>query len=401
MILLCALLFVGFAEPQAPAAPLATEAVAFDAIDTNHDGVITKAELRQFLAALLSGHAIWAGIVEPPEFQAYIDDLTERGLNFTLTQDDTVRPDRFRLLLQLDLTPIAKTLRDVLVARTEAPPLTHSWADTFADWFDVRQSFLEQQGIGKPAKLSLSSRGDNDETVRAGDPRRIWSIQSAVVFNGIADKRIGRVSFTPTAAYEVNMISNTPAKDQITHRLGLTAIVRRKIPTGPFPTHMVQATIDYKTDRSYDACVWGATVQYTPFYRQIGIGRYLGHGAPVDFRWQPEFGWVHGRVDNAGGISAFQQMADFNNLYTRITGEVRLGPRWRVTPQIQFWHTDQTLRTGASLHEETNAQSLASRWILSQSKKQESSFEISFTGGRDAPDFKRQQLFQSAFGFKF
>jgi hypothetical protein len=401
MTLLHAFLIVGLGVQPAPATPFATEAAAFNAIDTNHDDVITKDELRRFLAALLRGHAIGAGIVEAPDFQVYIDDLAERGLNFSLTPGDIVRRDRFGLLLQLDLTPIAKTLRDMLVARDQSAPPTSSWVDTLADWIDVRQSFLEQQGIGKPAKISLMNRGGDDETVKTGDPRRIWSIQSAVVFNSVADLRFGRISLTPTAAYEFNVTSNTPAKDQIAHRLGVTAIVRRRIPTGPFPTHMVQATVDYKTDRRYDARVWGATVQYTPFWRQIGIGRYLRHGAPVDFRWQPEFGWVHGNVDKPGGISSFQQMADFDNLFGRLTGELRLGPRWRVTPQISFWHTDQTQRSGATLQDATNVRSLASRWILSQSKKQESSFEVSVTGGRDAPDFKRQQLFQTAFGFKF
>jgi len=399
----CALLLVVLtaAVPRSVAAQGLTpnETAAFERIDANKDNLLTREEISAFFAELLEDDAIAAGMTEPADFPGYVAELTDRALNLAL--GDTVPPNRFRLLLQLDLTPIPKTLRDMIVAPTANPQPTRSRLDTLADWIDIRQSFLDQQSIGKPAKISVANRGGDDETVKPGDPRHIWSIQTAVIFNKIADKRAGRLSVTPTAAYEVNVTSNTPAKDVIAHRLGVFAILRRKIPTGPFPTHLIQATVDFKTDRDYDARVWGATVQYTPFYRQIGIGRYVRHGATVDLRWQPDFGWVHANVDRPGVVTAYQQMSHFDNLYARVTGEIRLGSKWRITPQTTFWHASQTLRSGASASNTANARSLASRWILSQSKKQETSFEIGFVGGRDAPDFRQQQVFTSAFGFKF
>src|SRR5207249_3163954 len=109
-------------------------------------------------------------------------------------------------------------------------------------------------------------------------------------------------------------------------------------------------TFDYKTDRSYDARVFGTTIQYMPTYRAIGIGQYLGRGAPIDFRWRPYVGLVWEKVKAPGSVDAYAKLTSFTHEFIRTTGEIKLWDYWKITPEVTVWHGSRTKADGSISH---------------------------------------------------
>lgn len=135
-----------------------------------------------------------------------------------------------------------------------------------------------------------------------------------------------RVSLRPVAAYEIDVTSNAPEKDQIVRRVGLSSLLMRRDSTAPLEScHRLDARL--LDNRGYHAKVRGSTLQYPPNYREVGIGRYLGHGAPVDFRWRPYIGVVCSDVKNAADVGAYQKLSIFHTRIHATGGEIRLTGR--------------------------------------------------------------------------
>ena len=203
------------------------------------------------------------------------------------------------------------------------------------------------------------------------------------------------------AAYEVDVQSNAPDKDQIVTRVGLSSVLVRKSSTAPFSSHVIDWTFDYSTNRSYKATVLGTTLQYTPNYRQIGIGHTLGHGATVDFRWRPYVGLVWSDVKHADDVVAYQKLTRFTHEFVRLTGEIRLTGRGKITPELKLWHGDRTAADGTSTHWQTQ-ESVQGSVALSQAKGVDrASLTLTWTHGRDSPDFLLEKSVVVALAIKF
>jgi hypothetical protein len=392
-------------------------------IDTNGDRRIDCQELAAFLQRTITERLRSIG-VEPrrtsdlmpcgprrgpgaraPEsdFAAYLRAQVQAALNnATATANDFVLPGEIAALETTPLlSPLAGTIHDLLPDPT-GPPLRHRRADHLSDWLHIRQSFLDEQGIARPATIALTDHAASDQTVEPGGPRRLWFLQSAVVLTVPLEWDLGsRAHVRPVAAYEVNVASNAPRNDLVVHRIGVSSVIDRADSTAPFSSHIIDATFDYRTDRGYDAQVFGVTLQYTPNSRAAGIGQYLGRGATIDFRWRPYIGLVWAAVRNAGPIEAYQGTSSFRNGFARVTGELKLGDFWKLTPEGELWHAPATNSAGTVAAWRTLL-TLDSRWILSRSNGAErTSLDLTGRAGRDSPDFLWQKDIALALALKF
>jgi hypothetical protein len=372
-------------------------------IDANVDNRLTREELTAFLAVALKTLAAQAGMTterSEGDFLKYVQAQADRILNAVLSE--TVDPSGVATMKAVSLEPpLGGTIGDLLPSSAK-PPHRDRWTDRLEGLVDIRQSFLDEQGIGKPAKLSLTSTDSDDETVDAGDSRRTWKVQSAVVVVPEAEgapKPWLRIH--PIFAYEISLASEKRAKDLVTHRAGFVSTFLRKRGKSPFSSQYVQATFDWSTDRAYDASIFGFTVEHTPNYRQIGIGQYLGSGALIDLRWRPYVGITYGHVSDAGSVEAYSEMANYAYFFTRLTAEVRLGPRLKITPETTVWGGSRVEPNGDSgSWDRINI--ISTRLILSESDGSErASIELELKRGRDRPHFEFEQAAEVALAVKF
>jgi len=379
--------------------------VVLQLVDQNGDDLISSDELQDFLHKALSQRALQAGLAVGPNrttFERYVRSVRDSALNGSSADgNDTISPTEIAALERVPLPPpFGGTMKDLLPPAPKQSG-TSSWTDQLSDWLDIRQSFLDDQQIGKPAKISLTNHAPDDETVDEGKPRRVWAIDASAVLDGFVEwNPRGSWYVRPIVGYEMHVSSNTPSKDQVVHRIGVQTDVTRA-PSKTFESHSFRATFDYSTDRSYDAAVFGATVEYTPNATSLGIGRYLGHGRTVDFRWRPYVGFVSGHVQAAGGVSAYADLTNFFHEFVRLSGEVKIGSRGLITPEITIWHGQRTDETGAVTHWQ-QLSSLDARLVLSESGgKERASVGVSFKFGRESPDFKKEKEVVLALAFKF
>ena len=114
-------------------------------------------------------------------YEEFFRELIKSALNTatSVSADDAVEP---REILELEGTPLPSPLTGTIgdLLPTLSGPIANggeSWVDVLAKWIQVRQSFLDDAGIGKPAKLSWTNHGAGDETLDPGDPSHVFDSQ--------------------------------------------------------------------------------------------------------------------------------------------------------------------------------------------------------------------------------
>jgi hypothetical protein len=409
------------------------EQLILNALDTNSDGTISCQELATFLNPVVikmlrdqgvepnrTSHVPACGPRNGPapapadearrspekNYEEFFRGLIQGALNAATSLGpsyDAIAPAEILELERAHLPePLVGRFSDLLPALNEASAGGESWTDTLAKWIQIRQSFLDDASIGKPAKLSWTNHGAGDETIAPGDVTRVFTINAAVILNPPVEWTLStNVHVRPVAAYEVDLESNASATDQIVTRIGLSSVIVRDDSTAAFSSHVIDWTFDYYTNRDYSARVFGTTFQYTPNYRQIGIGQYLGHGAVVDFRWRPYVGVVWNHVTSADDVAAYKKETSFTHGFARFTGEIRLTGRGKITPEFRLWHGDRVAADGTLTHWQTQ-QSIEGRLALVQSAGVDrASLTLTWTHGRDSPDFLLEKSTVLALGIKF
>jgi hypothetical protein len=88
-----------------------------------------------------------------------------------------------------------------------------SWIDRLGDLISVRQSFLDEKKIGKPATFSWTRFGKEDETLETGRDRSKFEVQGAVAFepNLYPSHSLGsyRLMYNPVFVFEIDSSSET------------------------------------------------------------------------------------------------------------------------------------------------------------------------------------------------
>jgi hypothetical protein len=387
--------------------PTGRALIVFNEIDTVvRDSHIDRAELERFLAAALKRRSETAGVgvVSPALFKSYLADLIDSILNAAAPHSapqHTIEPDEVGKLEAVILpAPFGGTVADLLPKSEATPSAKPSVQDRLEKWVDIRQSFLDEQSIGKPAKLSLLNHARSDETGEDGKARRVYTLKASVVLDGFVEwKPATWVVVRPVVGYEAAIESSAPQKDMIAHRLGAATDFLADS-TSLVSSHRIKVTGDYKTDRGYRAHVYGATVQYTINAPRLGIGRYLGGGAPVDIRWRPYVGLTYADVHSAADIEAYQKMSSFTHGFWRTAAEIRLSSHVKITPEFTLWRAEREDAAGL-VDRWQQHHSLEWRWVLSESEGSERiSLSLSSALGRKSPDFKKEKSFELALAFK-
>jgi hypothetical protein len=179
--------------------------------------------------------------------------------------------------------------KTLLPKAAAVPPAPTPVGERLATWLQIRQAFLDEKLVEKPATLSFSTADLSDETVDAGARRNQWSIAAAVILKPSKwVKTTTRWELYPILAYEAALSSGLKKDtDSITHRVGVAGSWLNRTAT---VAHGFSATVDYNTDRSYASTVVGGTLQYTPAvpsgeYRQVCRSRSEGRLHMAALSW--------------------------------------------------------------------------------------------------------------------
>jgi hypothetical protein len=307
-----------------------------------------------------------------------------------------VRPDDVDAFLAYRLDPpFALSLRALLLQQ-DVPDKAKDAAATWPRWIQVRQSAIDKQSSGKPAKLAYASGNHGDES-SPNDPASQWTINGAVILNSRRDVAAGGWRLTPIAAYEVHVNSDQRTDDRIIHRAGMLGSltpqsVASEARRPAVDSHYLFATFDYTTDRSYDARVFGTTVEYSPTINRWAIGAFTP-GEYARFRWRPYVGIQYGHVANAGALTDLDD--NHTNAFVRVTPELRLFNRIAFAPLLEWAQQLQGEKTFHGYYE------WAGRLVLIDSQRGEASIELSYNVGRQSPAFQKSGVFTAALAVKF
>lgn len=341
-------------------------------------------------------------------YEEYFRELIQGALgaaNSVPNTDDWVAPGEIGELEGKSFDPpLTGTLADVLPDSPDTPTRDDgkAWTDVLEDWVNIRQSFLDEKGIGKPAKITFTDYADDDETLDTGDARRVYAVQTAIVLTPpFVFEATDYLEFSPVFAFEMNLSSDKPESDLIVHRFGFTSMFVRKDSTAPFSSHLFDVTFDFSTNRGYEASVVGATAQWTPQYRAIGIGQYLRRGATLDFRWRPYVGVVWNDVRNADVVQAYQEQTSFTHWYTKLAGELKITDRVKVTPEWTIWRGDRQVSEDVIERWQSHG-TLETRLVMSQSRGVDrASLTFTLNWGRNSPAFQNEHSRVVSLAVKF
>jgi hypothetical protein len=268
-------------------------------------------------------------------------------------------------------------------------------ADRLAKWLQIRQSFLDEKLVEKPATLSYSTADSSDETVEAGARRKQWSVAAAVILRPTAwVATTTRWELYPVFAYEAALSSGLKKdSDNITHRLGVAGSWLNGTAT---VAHAFSATFDYYTDHEYASTVLGGTVQYTPAVPAIGIGKFTDVAPHVSFTWRPYLGLTFGDVKSDGGRTDLKDKVDFSDLYGKIGSKLLFSTHAAVITEVSLFCQ---LRGAQETH--GLLESSFNLYITPENSKTPVSLQLRGAIGRKSPAFKKQQVATVGLAFKF
>lgn len=186
------------------------------------------------------------------DYDEYFRELIQGTLNAAQSApetEDSIGPAEIEneLLGKTLPVPLSGTLSDVLpkLEQAASAPKDQAWTDVLESWLNIRQTFLDEQGISKPAKISLATHAADDETVEPGKNRRVYVFRTAVVLTPpVVFVRTSNLEIAPVLAFEANVTSDAPVKDQIVHRAGLSSLLVRNDSAAPFSSHVIDLTFD-------------------------------------------------------------------------------------------------------------------------------------------------------------
>src|SRR3954468_8215502 len=306
---------------------------------------------------------------------------------------------------KLDL-PLPATMKDLLKnllpsnVSMPVPPLSRA-GETLLQRLDkvisIRQSFLDDSAVGKPATFTWTKFGRSDETLQAGRDRSKFDIRGAFTFEPTPFKALGgdgkdqwKFSYNPVFVYEVNSSSDDHDKrNSITHRVGFQSVLYHELRTG----QKFVLTVDYKTDRDYKSDVWGFTFQWTPNAFDIGLGQWWPRRQSfAHYIWRPYIGVTAAEVRDPGDNADLQSQKDFTNAFARLTGTILLGSRVKITPEVDW------VRELKGRDQDHTDYSIAAQWLFDLEGRL--SLLLSYERGESAPTFKKKDVTMLSLGLK-
>ena len=202
--------------------------------------------------------------------------------------------------------------------------------DRVSEFVSVRRSFLDEKQIGRPATFSWSHFGADqtrDSGLKSTEHEFVGALTLEPSFAQFLHTwRAWAISGAPIAVYEADVSSGKKQDtDRIVHRLGLDAVLFQRKMTNALSAHNLKITFDYTTDSDYQVDVFGGTAQYSPNFREGGVGRYLRLGTPLaQLRWRPYMGLLVGHVSDSGHDAELAKAKSYTDGYARVGLEFML-----------------------------------------------------------------------------
>jgi len=384
----------------------------------NGDRLIDVTELEAFLRTkteIILSRLQEAGFVVTGQNDAALNKFLHRQATFIVNgpgRGKGITEDRLAAFEDADLEyPFVGKMKAILppppdptaaaagAKLAEAKPPTPIF-DQIQQWVSVRKSFLQSKDVGQPALLSLIHYTANDHTREARGSHTVFNVRGGLALTSPRlefphDLGALTLDWHPIAVIEANVSTDARVgRDKIVHRLGIDGVLFRSIPRPWWSGHNFTATFDYMTDQDYRSVVLGGTAQYSPNFRLIGIGEYKQLGTLLlFFRWRPYLGLTAGSVENEGGREVFQDIESYINGYFRIGGDLLIGTRLHLTPEMTLWQELKNREHSYGLF------SVSFRYSLDEEDRL--SVGVSYTRGKDSPEFIGQEELAFGLGIKF
>jgi hypothetical protein len=407
----CALIAATPAGAQTTAERKAAERFAQVRAAIGGDGPsdrIVDAALRVFLAREVARRTLLPATVVTTDWAAVqarnLLQQADTNRDGAIEADEVPDLESAKIRLIANLRAATQAERDAaptvdfktLLPKPGAPAAsTVPFAERLATWLQIRQSFLDEKLVEKPATLSYATFAASDATVDTGAKRTQWSVAAAMVVRpGSLVMTPGNWELYPVAAYEASLSSGLKKDlDSVTHRVGLAG---SWLNGSASVAHAVTATFDYNTDRSYASTVLGATLQYTPGIAAAGIGRFRDLTPNVSATWRPSAGFTFGEVKDKGTRTDLADRVDFSDLYAKIGSKLVFATRAAIISEATVF---RQLRGDAKTR--GLAESSFNLYITPENSKTPVSLQLSGSIGRKSPAFKKQQAAKLALAFKF
>ena len=349
----------------------------------------------------------------------------QKSGTFDPTRSASIGADQIlELLDELLSTPAPLTVRDVLamggfrepnevaVPKPPTPVGEPIFLGALAN-VRIRRSFLDRQTISLPAGLAYSNIGSSDDARRedAESPHKKlakassysvrgaleWSPQLLRTEGRFGDATVWKYTLKDLLVYEADLSSDSSDnRDKIVHRLG-TRWVAGKVTNSVswFSGVLIDSTLDYMTDRRYDAKDYGLTVNLTPNMYPIGVGLPLlvRDNPNVLFRWRPYVSLNYADINDASASPTFANRKDYLNLLFKVSGEIKFWNRFVLTAEVT---QTRELRNAEQDHTHflTNGQ-------LRLSEEGSLSLNLSYERGELPPAFPDRDRFGVELGVKF
>ena len=269
-------------------------------------------------------------------------------------------------------------------------------------WIGIRKSYLDSKDIGKKATFNWSHYGDEDETRSDDADQSVFDVQGALAIHPPMFAKaypLGNygLKLTPAAVVEADISSDSDVgRDKVIYRLGLESLLYQ---TGQarldgVTAHNFWLTFNYITDRAHEVEQYGASVQYSFNYRDVGVGLYQPILKDIIYgRWRPYWGFEYASVEDPGDNDALKEFNDYANFLVRARMDLLIFNRFTISPGITL---AQELMNDGDPH-------LFYDLEISLPLDEAEIFSVIFgyEHGEKSPDFVEQEVIRWGLGIKF
>ena len=365
-------------------------------------------------------------VFDPMEFQWRLEIEVQRIITEIYSaregtvdspQQAGIGADQILELLEEPLrTPAPLTVRDVLAMgefhepeKTSVPEARTPVAEPL--FFGrltnvrVRRSFLDRQGISLPANIGYSNKGRSDQARQDGADASSFSVRGALEWSPQFLHTRGKSrnvdswahAFHGLLVYEADVSSDpSEVRNSLRHRFG-TRWVSGKVtdPTAWLSGFVLDSTLDFVTDRHYDASLYGLTTTLTPNMYPLGVGLpiQVSRSPVVSFRWRPYTSLNYAYVNDPGRSETFATIDDYLNLL------------FKVSAQFTFWNriilTAEMTQTEELKSEKKSHSHFLTAGRLLLNDEGNLSLDLSYQMGELAPAFSSHDRFSVELGVKF
>lgn len=276
----------------------------------------------------------------------------------------------------------------------------------------VQRSYLDTSKSAAPAAFGVTHFGGSDETQAPGSKETVGNFNSALIWKPLITLGLQDPSGTPPefpgnqyfrsdllVGIESQVTTNDDAST-VTHFVAgeFNFSTIKGDPDAFLAGNRFITSLNYQTDRKYEANILGAAFQWTPNWGNVGLGKNIFHGKKDGFlqnvvaRWRPYFELTYNDIRDVGILPNTSTGGQLN-LGVRTVGLLRFYDRFSVIPELRFTKELKDNKGTHLLFSVTGALALDDAGVFS--------LTTTYTRGEEEPTFIEKDQLTVGLGVKF